>query len=221
MEERVSTGIPGLDQLIEGGLPQGSVTLVSGDAGTGKTVFCSQFLWNGLQQNQNGLFVTMEEEPVEIQRDAASFGWTFEKYETAGYLKIAYTNPFLHDIGDIRRTIQSAIDEVDAARVAVDSTSILGMYSENLSKVRERIYETASALKQKNCTSLMTSEIPEGDKGVSRYSVEEFVADGVILLKGPQLGDISRQLMVKKMRRTQIDDGTYDLVFTGDGIEVS
>lgn len=220
MAERVSTGIPGLDQLIDGGLPEGSVSLLSGDAGTGKTVLCSQFLWNGLQQNQNGLFITMEEDPDDLRKDAKAFGWDFEEYENAGYLRLTYLNPF-SEIGDIRRSIKTAIDEVDAERVVVDSTSILGMYSNNIAKIRERIYELASALHEANVTALMTAEIPEGEDGISRYSVEEFVADGVIVLKGPQLGDTSRQIMVKKMRRTPIDDGTYDLAFDENGLRVS
>lgn len=220
MAERVSTGLPGLDKLIDGGLPEGSVALLSGDAGTGKTVLCSQFLWNGLQQNQNGLFVTMEEDPDDLRKDAAAFGWNFEEYENAGYLDLIYLNPF-SEMGDIRRSIKTAIDEVSAERVIVDSTSILGMYSNNIAKIRERIYELASALHEANVTAIMTAEIPEGEEGISRYSVEEFVADGVIVLKGPQLDDTSRQIMVKKMRRTPIDDGTYDLGFDENGLHVS
>lgn len=84
--ELVETGIPGLDELIEGGLVKDSAVLLTGTAGTGKTIFCSQFLWEGLQNGENCMFVTLEERPEKIGNAASDFGWDFEKYEDKGQL---------------------------------------------------------------------------------------------------------------------------------------
>ena len=78
--ERIPSGIPGLDELIEGGFLKGSTNLVSGAAGTGKTIFCSQFIWEGLQRGESCMFITLEERPEDIMGDVKRFGWDFDKY---------------------------------------------------------------------------------------------------------------------------------------------
>ncbi|MCD6399073.1 MAG: KaiC domain-containing protein, partial [Candidatus Aenigmarchaeota archaeon] len=92
--ERIKTGITGLDKLIDGGFVKGSSVLVTGAAGTGKTIFCCQFLWEGLKNGENCMYITFEELPEEIKGDAAVFGWDFDKYEKNGKLIISYRDPF-------------------------------------------------------------------------------------------------------------------------------
>src|SRR5512135_3680020 len=92
--ERVPTGIPGLDKLIEGGLVKGSTTLVSGAAGTGKTIFCSQFLMEGLKRGESCMFITLEEKPEDIIADVKRFGWDFKKYISDKKLFLDFQDPF-------------------------------------------------------------------------------------------------------------------------------
>ncbi|MFB6294826.1 MAG: RAD55 family ATPase [Candidatus Nanohaloarchaea archaeon] len=221
MVERVPTGVPGLDAQIAGGLPENSVTLVSGGAGTGKTIFCSQFLWHGLENDENCLFVTLEEEPDEIKADAEEFDWTFGDYEDDQF-KILYINPF-KDSGGFADRIREEIDEIDADRVAIDSTSTMGMYSNEPGKIRERLYSVVRKLRGEQVTSVITSEVTDGvGSQLSRFGVEEFVADGVVKLTGFSLGDSNfRSLQVVKMRRTPIEEDICSVGITDDGLTVN
>ncbi|MFB6294389.1 MAG: RAD55 family ATPase [Candidatus Nanohaloarchaea archaeon] len=220
MVERISTGIPGLDDLIEGGFPENSVTLVSGGAGTGKTIFSSQYLWHGLENGENCLFVTLEEEPDEIKADAAEFGWTFDKYEDDAF-NIIYINPF-KDAGGFADRIREEIEEIGADRVVIDSTSTMGMYSDDPGKIRERLYGVVRKLRRADVTSIITSEVTDNvGSQLSRFGVEEFVADGVINLTGFSLGESSfRSLQVVKMRKTDIAEDICSLDISADGISV-
>lgn len=221
MTDRVPTGIPGLDSLIAGGLVEGSVTLVSGGAGTGKTIMCSQFLWNGLANGENALFVTLEEEPQEIKTDALDFGWDFASYEEKDMFRIIYLNPFKDSGGFVDR-VRAEIEASDADRLVIDSTSVMGMYDENPGRIRERLYNLIRTLRRKGVTSIITSEIPRGHGDrVSRYGVEEFVADGVIVLRGLGMaGEMGRRLIIEKMRRTDFEEDIYPLEFTENGLKV-
>lgn len=219
MVERIETGIPGLDELIEGGFPVGSVTLVSGGAGAGKTIFSSQFLWHGLQEDENCLFITLEEDPDEIMEDAAEFGWDFAEYAGERF-KMVYLNPFQGDAGFTSR-IRRHIDEVEADRVVIDSTSVMGMRQQDPGRIRENLYDLVRNLRKANVTSVITSEIPRGTDNISRYGVEEFVADGVIVLRGLGVaGEMGRRLRIEKMRKTDIAEDVFSLDFTDDGLTV-
>ncbi len=221
MVERVKTGIHGLDELIQGGLPETSVTLVSGGPGTGKTLFCSQFLWTGLMNGENCLFITMEEEVEDIIDDAAEFGWDFRKYIDEGRFKIDYMNPFRVDTGFEDR-IRNKIEDVNADRIVIDSTSVMGMYADSKGKVRRQLYDLIKMVKKHSVTCIMTAEIPKGnDMGMSRYGVEEFVSDGVIMLKGLGIGgEMGRKLIIQKMRKTKFEGDIYPLTFKEDGLHV-
>ncbi len=220
MVERISTGIPGLDELIEGGFPEGSVTLLAGGAGAGKTLFSSQFLWHGLENGEKGLYITLEEEPDDIKGDAAEFGWEFEEHEGDSF-RITYLNPF-KDSGGFADRIRKEIDEIGADRVVIDSVSVMGMYDETPGKIRERLYDLIRKLKREEVTVIMTTEIPRGQSdAISRFGVEEFVADGVIVLRGMGVaGEMGRRLRVEKMRRTDIAGDIFPLRFTDNGLKV-
>lgn len=220
MVERISSGIPGLDTLIDGGIPKGSVTLVSGGAGTGKTIFCSQYLWHGLQNGENCLFVTLEEEPDEIMADAREFGWDFDDYGEDRF-QMMYLNPF-KDSGGFADRIREKIKEVDADRVVIDSTSTMGMYSTEPGKIRERLYNLIRKLRQEKVTAILTSEIPHHNPdAISRFGVEEFVSDGVIVLRGVGIaGEMGRRLRVEKMRKTELTEDVFTMAFTHEGLKV-
>lgn len=220
MVERVSTGIPGLDELIEGGFVESSVNLISGGAGTGKTIFCSQFLWDGLDKGDNCLFISLEEDPDQIKLDAKEFGWDFEQYDEDQF-KITYLNPFKDSGGFVDR-VRSEVEHLDADRVVVDSTSVMGMYDENPGRIRERLYNLVRMLRKKGVTTIITSEVPRGEgEKVSRFGVEEFIADSVIVLRGLGMaGEMGRRLVIEKMRRTDFEEDIFPMDFTDDGLKV-
>lgn len=216
--ERVSTGIPGLDRLIEGGFIRGSATLVVGDAGTGKTIFCSQFIMEGLRNGENCMFITFEETPQDIINDSAVFGWEFPKYIKKNKLVLEYRDPF--QTTDITTILQEEIVSYKISRVAIDSTSVLGLYFKDEHEVRKQLYKLIQALKSTGVTSVLTGEMAENEK-VARFGVEEYVSDGVIRLFYIGAGDGAyRQLEVKKMRRTDQKKGAFPFEITEKGIVV-
>jgi len=217
--ERVSTGIKKLDKLIEGGLVKGSSTLISGGAGTGKTIFCSQFIWEGLQNGETCLYITLEETPKDIIQDVVGFGWDFEKYAKSGKLMIEYKDPF--KVTDITTPLIEMISSKKVQRVVVDSTSMMGLYFQNVFEVRKQLFKLLTGIKSAGATSVVTSEIVDKD-GLSRFGVEEFTTDGVMVLKSTSMGkETVKTLEVKKMRRTNIDGGTHTFDFNKNGIDLT
>jgi len=216
---RTPTGIPGLDKLMCGGLPRPSVTLVSGSAGTAKTTFLAQFLWNGLQKKENGLFITLEETPEEIKKDSVQYGWDFDKYEKEGQFGIEFFDPF--ELGDISSRLKDLIVVNNYKRVVVDSTSLFGMYLNDPYKVRKKLYKLVQAIKTADCTALLSSEIPEKSDQLSRYGVEEYVVDGVIVLYYTGMENaVCRNIAIRKLRLTDYRHGTFPFNITKDGIKI-
>ncbi len=217
--ERVPTGIPGLDELIQGGYVKGSTVLVTGSAGAGKTIFCSQFIWRGLQSGENCLFITFEEVPEDIIEDVRIFGWDFEKYINEKKLILEYSDPF--SLTDIITPLVEKIKSNSVSRVVIDSTSLFGLYFKNPADVRKQLYKLVMALKKSGATSLLTAEIPEESHKLSRFGVEEFVVDGVIVLHYIGIGEGTyRSLQIRKMRRTKHSHEIHPMRITERGIEI-
>jgi len=217
--ERINSGIPGLDKLIEGGFFRGSTTLISGGAGTGKTIFCAQFIWEGLRKGENCMFITLEEKPSDIIDDVRGFGWDFEKYFKDKRFILEYQDPF--QMTDITSPLLDKIKEHNVSRVAIDSTAVFGMYYKDAFEVRKQLFKLLSGLKEIGVTSVLTSEIAEDSKTLARFGVEEFVVDGLIILRLLSVGkNVTRTLEVRKMRRTVIDASLHSFEFTKKGIEV-
>jgi circadian clock protein KaiC len=218
MKMRIESGIHGLDPLVQGGFLQNSVNLVAGETGTGKTLFCAQFLWHGLQKGDTCLYITLEEDPQDIKEDALQFGWDFEKFEKKGLFKIIYHDPA--QVSNLGSVIIDEIKTMDIKRLVIDSISIIGLTIENQSLIRKILYNIITTVKKTGCTALVTSEIPEGTKQLSRFNVEEFVVDGVIVMNYLEYaaGGLDRSLIIRKMRRTKHGKDVYPMDITPKGI---
>ncbi len=213
--ERVKTGIFGLDKLTQGGFVKGSSVLVSGETGTGKTIFCLQYLWEGLKNDESGVYITLEESAEEIKKDALVFGWDFEKYEKEGKFKIIEKNVF-----EDTNLEFFEIDELKAKRVVIDSVSLLSLFIEDKASMRNKMRELIKSLKERGVTVLLTSEIV--GEGFSRLGVEEFLADGIIKIYYSSIGGSSfGTIEVRKMRRTKHKHGIFDLILNEKGIRIS
>ena len=218
--ERVPTGIPGLDKLMCGGIPKGTTTLITGATGTGKTIFQLQFLWEGLQRGERVLFITLEESPEDIKADGLQFGWDFEKYEKNEQFGIVAYEPF--EISSTNMRLRELIINRNYTRLAIDSTSLLGMYTKDDYKVRKGLYAVISTIKSTGCTAIISAEIPEDSKALSRFGVEEFVVDGVIVLTYMSIGEITRRgIQIRKMRRTKHTGEINTLEFCNAGLRVT
>jgi KaiC/GvpD/RAD55 family RecA-like ATPase len=217
--KRIPTGIPGLDRLIQGGLVKGSTVLLSGATGTCKTIFCVQFLFEGLKKGENCMFITLEERPEDIMADVRAFGWNLEKYIKMGKLGLVYRDPF--EITDIITPLIDQIRTKNIQRVAVDSTSLLGLYFKDDFDVRKQLFKLIMALKKAGVTALLTAERLEESKALSRFGVEEYITDGVIVIYYTGIaGEEGWNLQIRKMRQTKHARGYFPLDVTNKGLVI-
>ena len=222
LNKRIPTGVAGLDKILKGGFIPNSVNLVSGGAGTGKTVFALQFLHYGATHGEKALFISIEEDLQDLKDDAKTLGWDFDKLESQGKAKFVYIYPY--EITNFQTLLINEITRVNAKRVVIDSTSVLGMALDNDFEVRKQLYALASQLKRIGCTSILTSEIVDVESNkFSRFGVEEFVADSVITMHyitSPNKKKIERGMRIIKMRRTMIPHSPIPIRITPSGIKV-
>ncbi|MCD6371629.1 MAG: AAA family ATPase [Candidatus Aenigmarchaeota archaeon] len=224
-KDRVPTGIPGLDKLIQGGFIKGSVNLISGSAGTGKTIFGCQFLLEGLRRGEPGVFLTLEQDKEEILKDIAAFGWDkeFRLYEKKGIFKLEAEFP--SKIREMQDRIIDLIERIRAKRFVLDSLTVAEMgwgEVKDIGKLRREVFEFIRALKRTGVTSLLISEIPEGSEKISTFGFEEFLADGVIKMHYVGIGGTEIvNLQIRKMRRTKYISGFFPVKFGKNGLEVS
>ncbi len=221
MEERIKTNIPGLDEILGGGFLTSDLVLLTGPAGTGKTIMSCQYLYNSVRYyNSPGVFVSFEERPQDVKSHMENFGWHFEKYEQEGLINFVKYDP-LH-IEDIYGLIENNIHEVGASRVVIDSITGLGLNIKNVSDLRSAIFNVGRMLKKMGCTSILTSEIPAGNtKLLSTFGVEEHVADDVIVLyRIPRETSFARAIHVWKMRGSDHSDKIHPYSITTKGIVV-
>ncbi|MBI2547264.1 MAG: hypothetical protein HYW23_02350 [Candidatus Aenigmarchaeota archaeon] len=221
--ERVETGIPGFDKLIEGGLVKGSTNLVAGNAGTGKTLLCMQYLWNGLLKGENGVYVTLEQRPEDILADVSRFGWDFSKYIAAGKFKLE--SLIASDITTVTTKIVENVKKIGAKRFALDSLTIATMgwreSPDEAFKLRSKSFDMLNTLKSLGVTSMIISEVERAEKqSLSRFGFEEFVVDSVLLLNYMTVGGASRTMQILKMRRTDHGKKIYPFDITQQGIMI-
>ncbi|MGC9400218.1 MAG: circadian clock protein KaiC [Anaerolineae bacterium] len=230
--EKLATGVEGFDQVAKGGLPKGRTTLVSGTAGSGKTVLAAQFLAEGIQKaEESGVFVTFEESASDIRRNIASLGWDVLRWEREGRWRFVDASPQIdkeaivtgaYDLGALMARIEYAVREIDATRVALDSLGAVFSRFDNPSLIRTELLRIASVLKRMGVTALMTAERNRDYGNITRYGIEEFVADNVIVLRNVlEEGKRRRTLEILKFRGTGHNKGEYPFTITpGGGIVV-
>ncbi|WP_088885437.1 ATPase domain-containing protein [Thermococcus gorgonarius] len=234
---RVKSGIPGLDDLIQGGFPEGTTILVTGPTGTGKTTFGIQFVYKGAElYNEPGVIVTLEERASDLRREMRSFGWDLRKYEEEG--KIAIVDGVSSVVGlpseekfvledslnveGFLRYIYRVVKAINAKRVVIDSVPSIAIRLREEKNIREILLRLNTILLEMGVTTILTTEAedPKRDK-LSRYGVEEFVARGVILLDLVEKDvELKRYILIRKMRETKHSMKKYPFEITEEGVVV-
>ncbi len=199
--ERIRTGIEGFDELVEGGLPEKSLVLLTGTTGTGKSIFGMEFLIDGALRGEPGVYISLQESMEETMRQMRFFGWPVDTLIEEG--KLLIVQPELYNFEGLLTSIEDSIDRVKAKRLVIDSISIIGMYFEEPFKIRKSLLDIGQLLKKLGCTTIAISEIGEGEIELSAYGIEEFVSDGVIVLYYIKRGNMFlRAVTVRKLRST-------------------
>ena len=232
--KRVKTGIPGMDEILNGGFPKRNVVLLAGGPGTGKTIFGMQYLWAGISQyNEPGIYVALEEHPVQVRINMEQFGWDVRQYEENG--KFAIVDGFTAGIGEAAKrekyvvrapddvqalvdVIRAAIRDIGAERVVVDSVTTL--YLTKPVVARNTVLQIKKVLSGMGCTAILVSQVSVTDRGFGGPGVEH-AADGIIRLDLEEIkGELQRSLIVWKMRGTAHSMRRHPFEITNNGIKV-
>lgn len=228
--EKLQTGIPGLDLITNGGLPKVRTTLVTGTAGSAKTIFAGQFLAEGIKKGEAGVFVTFEESADDIRANLKGLGWDIAEWEKSKKWVFVDASPQPeesvisgpYDLGALMARVENAVITTGAKRVSLDSLGAIFTQFSDAAIVRRELFRIACALKQLQVTSVMTAERSTEYGEISRFGVEEFVADNVIILRNV-LDDEKRRRTIEtlKFRGTPHQKGEYPFtVSPGEGLIV-
>ncbi len=223
--ERVKTGIPGLDEMLEGGLLPQTANLVEGAPGTGKTTLGMQFICHGIVAcGEPGLILTFEEFPQQYYRDAASFGWDFRQMEREGKLRVVMSSPEVTkaDLEQVGGRIERLVREIGAKRILVDSLSHFERISEEPARLRGIVYGFINSLKREGLTAVLTREsVALLGEAEGTDDAIAFLVDSYVLLRYVEIESaIHKALLVLKMRGSNHDKGIRQFEVTSRGIEV-
>jgi len=225
---KAPTGIEGLDEITEGGLPLGRPTLVCGSAGCGKTLLAMEFLVRGVQDfHEPGVFMAFEETAEELAANVASLGFDLPALQAQKLLKVDHVHV---DRSEIEETgeydleglfirLGYAIDSIGAKRVVLDTIEALFSGFPNQAVLRSEIRRLFRWLKDKGVTTVITAE--RGDGTLTRQGLEEYVSDCVILLDNRVIDQITtRRLRIVKYRGSTHGTNEYPYLISEDGIAV-
>ncbi|MCC5658460.1 circadian clock protein KaiC [Nostoc sp. XA010] len=228
--EKIRTMIEGFDDISHGGLPIGRTTLISGTSGTGKTLFSLQFLYNGITYfDEPGVFVTFEESPSDIIKNAHVFGWNLPRLIEEGKLFILDASPDPEgqdivgnfDLSALIERLQYAIRKYKAKRVSIDSITAVFQQYEAMGVVRREIFRLVARLKLLNVTTIITTERSEEYGPVASFGVEEFVSDNVVIVRNVLEGERRRRTTeILKLRGTTHMKGEYPFTITNEGVNI-
>ena len=216
--ERVSTGIPKLDQMLGGGLLKGRTYLVTGETGVGKTILSLQFLLEGLKNGEQCIYVSLDERIEGVLRGALSLGWDLWEYVNNGLFYPFEFRLFAEDLrkfGKESKAFVNALEKIakgrNISRIVLDPISALAAGAREELVLREYLREIVNMIEERfGATTLLTCDIPTGSNKLSRFGFEEFLSSGVIVLGIIRFyGKLLKTIYVRKMRWSKVDPSIY------------
>jgi len=221
MINKIKSGIAGIDEMLNGGIPEKHHILVSGGPGSGKTLFCIEYLYRGAKENDKGLFISLEEDPETlIQNVKGAFpGW--KDFDQMLNKSIFIIKPAMYDFKNFSDILQSYVVHHGVKRVAIDSSTLLRFSFHETLEFRKRFIEFLGFLRNLDCTALITSELATPVRSKLKFSAEQFAADGIIVLYNmPRKEKRIRALEIIKMRGTDHSRDLVPMKITQNGIMV-
>ncbi|WP_247728321.1 KaiC domain-containing protein [Halovivax limisalsi] len=222
---RIQLGIEGLDQMIQGGIPERSLMVAIGSAGTGKTTCGLQFLNHGLENGERGVYITLEESRSRVINSATEKGWRFDEFDDRGDLAIVDVDPveMATQLDAIQDELPALIEDFGASRLVLDSVSLLEMMYEDRAARRNEIYDFTKSLKRAGVTALLTSEAAENTPYASRYGIVEYLTDAVFVLQYVRPDDFRETRLaveIQKIRDANHSREKKPYEITNEGISV-
>ena len=214
--QRISTGITGLDALIEGGIPVGFTVLVAGNPGTGKTILTSHFLYEGLSKGEGAVYVSFSESKKQFLNNFERFGMNFMDFERENkFVFLDFASITKEGIGVALEEVLETSRNIGAKRVVIDSFSAILLAFDNIIEARIALHVVlGKMLRAEGITNMLIAEVPVGTNTIGS-GMEEFVADGIIQLEHGTTDIIPMTLKVVKMRATSMSREPH-VSFIGD-----
>jgi len=222
---RVELGIEGLDNMVQGGVPERSLIVAIGSAGTGKTTFGLQFLNRALENGERAVFITLEETQDRIVDSANEKGWNFAEHIANDDLAVIDLDPIemANSLTSIRNELPRLVEDFGATRLVLDSVSLLEMMYDDQATRRTEIYDFTKALKNAGVTTMLTSEAAENNPYASRHGIIEYLTDAVFVLRYIRPEDFRETRLaveIQKIRDANHSRETKPYEITGQGISV-
>ncbi len=229
--DRCVTGIEGLDNILNGGIPRGNTILLTGSCGTGKTSTSLEFLIKGAINGEKSLFISVTESSEKLLMNIIPYDFMDVDILSNNQLTLVDMPAMYHQLGlekpefsfeDISLLVSAIgqiVKELEINRLVLDSITSVCYRLKTEEKIRDFILKLGNVLSSHGCTSLLVSEISPAEPRYSLYGVEEAIADGIILMSNMERrGDLLRTLQVVKMRGTQHSRTKYVLDLTPVGV---
>ncbi len=232
--ERCKTGIAGLDNILNGGIPRGNTVLVTGSCGTGKTTLSLEFLVHGALMGERSMYISVTEAPEKLIENMMTYEFFDKKlieekklilidlqeiYVKLGLEKLEFN---LEDVNILVEQIVRIVKELGIKRLVIDSITSICYRLTSQEEIREFILHLGKDLSDLGCTTMLISELLPSAKGYSQYGVEEAIADGIILMGNlERRGDLLRTIQVIKMRGTTHSRAKYVLDLTPIGVLIA
>lgn len=224
MNARISTGIPGLDSMLGGGLFTGSIAIVKGAPGTGKSSFGIQYLAKGIEQGEVGLYVSFEEFSQQLFRDAKSLGFDFEGFEKSGQLKFLFSSPqvFIEQLREPGGEFDRLMLDSGVTRIVIDSiNNVIDALKDYES--RDFLYGFINGLRRHRATTILLQEDSNllGDSHMEAHGLS-YMADTLIQLRYIEMKSaLERAILVVKQRATHNDNAIHRYSITDHGIVIA
>lgn len=222
---KVRTGIQGLDEMLQGGIPENHMILVMGTFGTGKTTFGLQFLLEGLRNEEPCMFISLEEDKDSILKNAASFGWDLSQAIESKKLGLFKLEPSdaKTTVTRIKSELPKFIKSFGAKRVVLDSVSLLNMLFTDDNERRANLFNLCQLMRSTGATAVLTAEVKDDNPRSSRDGLAEYTVDGVLLLQSEEIresGEVQLTVRILKMRRAPHSRRVKPYSITDKGIVV-
>jgi KaiC/GvpD/RAD55 family RecA-like ATPase len=242
--ERVSSGVKGLDEILEGGFPRARTILIVGSPGSGKTILALQFLRAGALKGERSIYVTFDERPEQVKENMSAFSWELDRLEGEGKIMFVDATPFRrmkaastseHEgrVGIIAQdvlpeitlralveTVRRLAEEEDVTRLVVDPITSLSVRYQSPIKRRRAMLMLFDALSSTGATCIVTSEL-RTSMLTRKFQLEEYLSQGVVLMRtGIHEGNVVRAVQVEKMRGIAHDTQLRPYTIGQNGIEV-
>ncbi len=223
--ELLKTGILGLDEMLNGGIPCGHIVAVLGPPGTGKSTCALQFIYAGLQNSDNCVYLSLEESEESIIKTAAILGWDLKQHIINKKLALVYLSTLNLKvmIDRIENDLPKLFKSFNIKRLAIDPITLYEMIYDCESERRHHLFNFAKIIKETGVTAVVTSEISKENPYYSRYDLIEYIADGVIILRQARqadMGSVTTVIEISKMRHMNHSKEIKPYNITENGIMV-